>query len=214
MVSNSQNPLKIVLRFDVISRFFPSNFSNNRLARVLHIQNVAGISTINKFSSFFNLIFGGFCHLAQLSCGTETQFTQFTQIFSVIAETKSKQKNEMFKVWKCEKEQILKLKINAISLRMCLVGNRNSKELPKPKREIFVCKKWRVRLKNHIKRWFDPFDSEVRICLFNYVIVFFINELLTIQIFSTSLFRLVGKFVKSCEWLEFKLEGDCLKIKE
>ena len=143
---------------------------------------------------------------------------KFSQLFWTFSKSwdkiKTKERNVKKLSVRSESIQILKLKRNATFLRMCLVGNRNSKELPKPKRKIFVCKKWRVRLKNHIKRWFDPFDSEVRICLFNYVIVFFINELLTIQIFSTSLFRLVGKFVKSCEWLEFKLEGDCLKIKE
>ena len=43
------------------------------------------------------------------------------------------------------------IKDNAISLRW-LVGNRNSKAVPNPKREMFVCKKWRARLKNHKHR--------------------------------------------------------------
>ena len=101
---------------------------------------------------------------------------KFSQLFWTFSKSwdkiKTKERNVKKLSVRSESIQILKLKRNATFLRMCLVGNRNSKELPKPKREIFVCKKWRVRLKNHIKRWFDPFDSEVRICLFNYVIVF------------------------------------------
>ena len=99
---------------------------------------------------------------------------KFSQLFWTFSKSwdkiKTKERNVKKLSVRSESIQILKLKRNATFLRMCLVGNRNSKELPKPKREIFVCKKWRVRLKNHIKRWFDPFDSEVRICLFNYVL--------------------------------------------
>ena len=145
--------------------FFPSYFRDNCLARVLQIQNVAGIDMISQFSKFFNLIFGEFCHLAQLcdrisvyaSLFTNFDLRKCSQLFWTFSKSwdkiKTKERNvKMLKV-RSESIQILKLKRNATSLRMCLVGNRNSNELTNSKREMFVCKKWRVWLKS----WSDPF---------------------------------------------------------